>query len=231
MRVHGKWLSRAGLLAAALLTCVCFECKNCAAEPEPAASEQDGPDGGQHRVYVFMLHGLDPFDFANMHTVRGHVRSLGFCKTTFGQFFDADDFRKEINRIHQAHPNARFAVIGFSRGARAAHDMVNDLRADGVTINLLVYLDGKGLTYISDPRLDNVERTVNVRARGLVLLSPRIEGAENMEVPVWHYSSPTYPGVLKMLTQELTQVATFTVEVLPAKGSATDAKAKPPAPR
>jgi hypothetical protein len=206
MRVRGKWLLVAALVA--LSGCLRFVRSICPPEPAMTAPCQGLPEFFRDHVHVFLLHGLDPFDCANLVGVRDYVRYLGFCNTHYGQYFDAGHFRKEICQIRQADPFARFVVIGFSRGARAAHDMVHDLQADGVTISLLVYLDGKGLMYYTDPRLENVERTVNVRAPGLVWQSPCIDGAENLDVPVWHFATPTYPRVLEVLAQELTIVAT-----------------------
>jgi hypothetical protein len=233
MRVRRTWLSplAVGLLAAGLLAlpgCLRFVRTICPPEPAQTAPCQGLPDCYRDHVYVFMLHGLDPFDCCNLLGVRDYVRFLGFCNTTYGQYFEACWFRKEICRIREADPYARFVVIGFSRGARAAHDMVNDLRGDGVVVSLLVYLDGKGLMYYTDPRLENVERTVNVRAPGFVWQSPCIDGAVNVNVPVWHFAAPTYPRVLEVLAQELTLVAANPPVVLPPHVIPAPAAPNPP---
>jgi hypothetical protein len=223
MRVRGNWLLAAGLVL--LSGCLRFVHPICPPEPALTAPCQSLPDLCRDHVYVYFLHGLDPFDCANLVGLRDYVRFLGFCNTAYGQYFDAGHFRKDICKIREADPFARFVVIGFSRGARAAHDMVADLRADGVTISLLVYLDGKGLMYYTDPRLDNVERLVNVRAPGCVWQSPVIDGAENLDVPVWHFASPTYPTVLDALARELLIVAGTHTSFAPVP------VATPPAPR
>jgi hypothetical protein len=221
MRVRRIWLLAAVLLA--LSGCLRFIHPICPPEPARTAPCQGLPDLCRDHVYVYLIHGFDPFDCANMVGLRDYVRFLGFCNVRYGQFYEADHFRKDICRVRLEDPAARFVVIGFSRGARAAHDLADDLRADGVAISLMVYLDGKGLMYLRDPRVENIERTVNVRTPGAVWQSPCIEGAENLDVPVWHFSAPTHPSVLDVLAQELMLVAAAPpavgVLVLPAPGA------------
>ncbi len=222
MRVRGTCL-----LAAVLFTLAgCLRCVHpiCPPPPELTAPCQGLPDLCRDHVYVYLLHGLDPFDCANLFGVSDYIRYLGFCHVRYGQFYEAGCFRKDICRVRQEDPFARFVVIGFSRGARAAYDLADDLRADGVMLSLLVYLDGKGLMYLRDPRPENVERIVNVRAPGLVWQSPCIDGAANLDVPVWHFSTPTQPSVLDALAQELMMVAAtppaVSLMVLPAPAPA-----------
>jgi hypothetical protein len=177
--------------------------------PPPAAAppSQALPDAARDRVHVFLIHGLDPLDWGNMRGLCEQVNCLGFRRTHYGQCFDAPAFQEEILRLHCAEPDARFVVIGFSFGARKAWDLSRTLCAEGVPLDLLVCLDGKGLGMVSGDG-PGACRFVNVIAPGCLLKAPMLMGAENLELSgVWHYGAPTHPQTLGMLACELTALA------------------------
>jgi hypothetical protein len=174
----------------------------------PAAMPcEDLPASCREHIHVFLIDGLDPFDFANLRGVRDYVNALGFQNTHYGQFFDTETFRKDIRRIHQEDEAAHFVVIGFSMGARLARGMVESLQGDGVHVDLLVYLDGKSLMYVSRDAPGNVDRILSASGPGVVWTAPQLSGAENLVLSdVWHYGVPSHPRTLEALSRELATV-------------------------
>src|SRR5947209_16960549 len=54
------------------------------------------PECCRHHVYVFAIHGVDPFDCANLSGVCAHLREEGYIKTWYGQCYHAWWFAHEI---------------------------------------------------------------------------------------------------------------------------------------
>jgi hypothetical protein len=163
---------------------------------------------GRSHVYVFFVHGLDPFDYANLSGVRDYVNELGFPKTYYGQFYHKSQFEKEIRTIRSDDPEARFVLIGFSLGANMVRSIANTARNEGITIDLLVYLGGNTLGNEERDQPDNVARVVNILATGWIFNGVWMDRAENIEeTDVYHFGSPTHPETLSMLARELTGIA------------------------
>jgi hypothetical protein len=174
--------------------------------PEKTAC-QDIPAPCREHIHVFLIDGLDPFGLANLRGVRDYVNALGFQNTHYGQFFEAETFRKDIRRIHQEDEAAHFVVIGFSLGARRARGMVESLQDDGVRVDLLVYLDGKGLMYLSPDAPGNVDRVLSASGPGVLWTAPQLPGAENVVLnDVWHFGVPSHSRTLEALSRELATV-------------------------
>jgi hypothetical protein len=176
---------------------------------EPTATAcQDLPAPCREHIHVFLIDGLDPCDLANLRGVRDYVNALGFQNTRYGQFYDAEPFGDEIRRIHKDDAAARFVVIGFSLGARRARGMVESLQGDGVHVDLLVYLDGKSLMYVSPDAPGNVDRVLSAVGPGVVWTAPQLPGADNVVLSdVWHFGVPSHPRTLEALARELAMVA------------------------
>jgi hypothetical protein len=170
----------------------------CAAVPQPC----------RNHVYVFLVHGLDPLDYANLTGVREHLNALGYIKTYQGQLYHGCHFAREIRRLHADDPDARFALVGFSLGANVARDIANAVADDGIHIDLLVYLGGNTLDNDPEDRPANVGKVVNILARGWVWNGADIADAENVEyTDVYHFGSPTHPHTLEVLSRELLAAA------------------------
>jgi hypothetical protein len=160
------------------------------------------------QVYVFIIHGLDPCDLANLRGVRDFVNQLGFRKTYFGQLYHAGFFESELHRIHHENPCARFVLIGFSYGANAARDIAQSANASDIPIDLLVYLGGNTLTNTPKDQPENVREIVNILAKGCIWNGAEMDRAQNLNVSdVYHFGSPTHPLTLETLARELAVIA------------------------
>jgi hypothetical protein len=201
------WHGRLAAFGAMLAAVGCAGRLQALPPPEVVQPCRALPDAARERVHVFLLHGLDPLDWGNMRGLCERVNCLGFRHTHYGQCYDAPAFLEEILCLRRAEPDARFVVIGFSLGARKAWELSQALCAEGVPLDLLVCLDGKGLGLASCGG-SGACRVVNVIAPGCLLKAPTLEGAENLELSgVWHYGAPTHPQTLEMLACELAAVA------------------------
>jgi hypothetical protein len=159
-------------------------------------------------VYVFFMQGTDPFDWANLEGINEYVQSLGFRQTWFGYFYHASQFKKEILRIHQQDPQARYVLVGFSLGANLMRDLTHDVAENGVYIDVLMYVDAKFIKDEPHACPANVCKLINFTAKGYLFSSGELEGAENYYISEgWHFASPTQPGVTEVLARELAHLA------------------------
>ncbi len=188
--------------------CLCFV--HPVDPPDKAAKKPccEVPSCSRSHVYVFFLHGCDPLDCADLAGVSDYVRSLGFNKTYYGQFYHCIHFTNEARRIHADDPDARFVVVAFSAGAMTAELMAHSLEKAEIKIDLLVYLDGFGLHKGAEARPQNVARIINVNSGDWVLAGPTLSGVENIRLSdADHFDTPSHRATLDLLARELTELA------------------------
>jgi hypothetical protein len=188
------------------------------------------PKPCRDHVHIFLVHGMDPLDSANLAGVRDYLHSLGFNQVYYGQLYHTGHFKKEVRRIHREDAEARFALIGFSFGANMVRNIAQDAKADGIHIDLLVYLGGNTLDNIPHDRPENAGHIVNILAKGCIWNGAQLDGAENINVPdVYHFGSPTHPATLQMLNRELARIAVAVpiVEIQPPPQIPEDAEPTP----
>lgn len=176
--------------------------------PEMAACCRETPACNRDHVYIFMIHGLDPCDLANMAGVREYANQLGFRKVYYGQLYHAGFFERELHRIHKERPEARFVLIGFSYGANAVRDLAHSAGREDIPIDLLVYMGGNTLKNSAEDQPQNAREIVNILATGCIWNGAQMDRAQNYNVTdVFHFGSPTHPLTLEVLARELTIVA------------------------
>jgi hypothetical protein len=159
-------------------------------------------------VYIFFMQGLDPLDHANLEGVKKYVQELGFHQAWFGFAYHAPHFKKEILRLRDKDPQARFVLVGFSYGCNVVRDMTHSLGKKDVHIDLLIYVDGKFLGNDPANQPDNADRLINIVASKQIANKCDMPGVENVSVPEkWHYGTPTYPATLLILVRELAALA------------------------
>lgn len=210
---HGRWLSR---LTAAIVAVACGATTSCMPflhKVDPPTKDQLVPSGSllgaaRHHVHIFFIHGMDPFDWANLAGVRDYVQSLGYIKTHYGQLYHTWQFKEELCRVHEEDPDARFVLIGFSFGANMVRNVALTAKEHDIPIDLLVYLGGNTLKDCDEDKPENALHIVNILATGCIWNGDHLEGADNLNYgDVWHFGSPTHPKTLDVLVEELTKVA------------------------
>jgi hypothetical protein len=166
------------------------------------------PDYSRDHVYVFLVHGMDPLDYANLRGMRDYLHQLGFNKVYYGQLYHTPYFKKELVRIHEEEPEAHFVLIGFSFGANMVRNMAVEARDHGIPIDLLMYMGGNTLENVPDDRPENALRIVNILACGCIWNGATLDGAENINLDdVWHFGSPSHARTIETLTRQMAAVA------------------------
>jgi hypothetical protein len=231
-----SWLRRVArpiVLATLLLPAGCMSYLNPIqpVPPESKACCAEVPNCCRSHVYVFFVHGMDPLDCANLNGLCEYVRSLGFIKTYYGQMYHTWYFQKEIVRLHEEDPEARFCLVGFSFGANLVRDICHAVEPQGIKVDLLVYLGGNTLHNVPEDRPSNAARIVNILATGCIWNGDTLDDAVNLNYPdVYHFGSPTHARTLTLLAEELAQVA-WRVPVVEYAHPATPAEEEAPTPR
>ncbi len=204
---------------------------------QPPATElvqpcQALPDCCRGQVYIFLINGLDPLDLTNLTGVRDHLQALGFRKTYYGQLYHTAYFEKEIRRIHQEEPEARFVLLGFSLGANMVRNIAHHVKSEGIDIDLLIYCGGNTLENIPEDRPENAHRIVNILASGCIWNGAWLDGAENVHaVDVFHFGTPSHPRTLEILDRELAVVATAVPIIHEAETAPSPTLEEAPTPR
>lgn len=214
MMQPGRCSRRFGSLCLAMLVltmgqgCLSFVHSLDAPPKEQLTQGENIPAPCRGRVHVFLIHGMDPLDLANLNGLTEYIQQLGYLKTHYGQLYHLWEFKKEIRRIHQADPQARFVLIGFSFGANMVRELANAVKEDGIGIDLLIYLGGNTLENTPENQPEHVVRIVNILAAGCIWNGAQLDRAENLHFTnVWHFGSPTHPRTRALLARELAAVA------------------------
>jgi len=240
MQQQGRWTRTLGglILALGLSTsagCMSFLHPVDPTGPELVAACRELPKCARDHVYVFIIHGMDPLDFANLEGLCKYMHDLGFNNTYYGQLYHTWQIEKDIRRIYHEDPEARFALIGFSFGANMVRSVTQHVNNEGIRIDLLVYLGGNTLDNVPADRPDNTGQIVNILASGCIWNGAWLDDAINEhETDVWHFGSPTHPRTLQILNEQLIVVAS-TVPVpaeptkIPSTPEPTPREVMPPA--
>jgi len=212
-------LTLAGLLAGVGGCCSCLNPVDPPAEPV-VQSCHELPKYCRDHVYVFFLNGFDPVNYGNLTGIREYVDTLGFHKTYYGQIYHVGYFADEIKQIHKEEPDAHFVLVGFGCGARKIRCLADQANAEGISIDLMVYLDGKlpdGMGLENGP----VFGTIRVGNSGSPSAGPNL----------WLIGNPTNHQSVEMLGQQLVHIAASIPAVEPAQPEQLPPPMDEPTPR
>jgi hypothetical protein len=216
---HGRHLVRAGLLAIAFMASASFCYAQDSSVPARTVAARSScqavPQADRDRVHVFFINGLDPLGSGNFRGVFEQVRQLGFQHVHYGQMYNQPSMKREVIRIHQHDPQAKFVVIGYSFGANLAASLARAVQTDGVAIDLLVYLAGDTMSNSPKNRPENARRIINITAHGCVFLlggvvwqGEDLDGANNLRLTgAGHGDVPTHERTIQLLVEGLVDVA------------------------
>ena len=155
------------------------------------------PEESKACVYVFLFDTYNPLSSGNLVGLRDHLHEMGFGKTYYGWPHHVDHFLAELQLVQAERPNARFAVVGFHRGATAARQFAAAASESGIMLDLAVYLEPGGLLAWEEAE---ALHTFTIRAPDLI-------GHEGGPAHVSKSMVPTHPMTLDILERELTLLA------------------------
>ena len=185
-------------------------------DPPPHLQQvcQRVPIDAKDRVHLFAINGMDPFYVGNLNGLCACMQQLGFRNVHYGESWHTTAIREQICAIRRCEPDARIAVVGFSLGANRACRLAQELKRDGVTIDLLVYIGGDTIDNVPASRPENVGQIVNITGHGylprggdLFYNGTDIDGAQNQRLNARHMLLPTRAETVEMLTLHLIAVA------------------------
>jgi hypothetical protein len=188
-------LTLAGLLAGVGGCCSCFNPVDPPAEPVIQTCHEL-PKYCRDHVYVFFMNGFDPVNYGNLTGIREYVDTLGFHKTYYGQLYHVGYFADEMKQIHKEEPDAHFVLVGFGCGARQIRCLAEKVNAEGISVDLMVYLDGKlpdGMGLENGPVVGTIHDGN---------LTPASAGPN-----LWLFGNPTKHQTVEMLGQQLMHIA------------------------
>jgi hypothetical protein len=161
----------------------------------------------KHKVHVFFVHGLDPFDLSNFQGLHDYIQSLGFIKTYYGWTYHGYFFDKQIRKLHEEEPDARLVLIGFSYGASMVRDLAHSLNAAGLAVDLVVYIDGVQSDKRPLRRPANAQRMINILAGSRSDRQMMTDAENHRHDNAGHFDTVAHPRTLQVLARALTDVA------------------------
>jgi len=152
------------VIVAGLSGCFC-----CSKREDPHLKEhrqlaQGLPLSCRNHCFLFFVHGCDPFDSIDMSGLVKRLQTLGYIKTHECQFCTNEEFIDDIRHVHERDPLAHFVLLGEGQGAEQARELAGTFQLDGITIDLLVYLNG-GAKVATEKPPANVMQVVNIQGK------------------------------------------------------------------
>jgi hypothetical protein len=163
--------------------------------PRPADTV---PEESKAQVYIFLFDTFNPLDTGSLVGVRDFLHHIGFGKTYYGWPHHADDFLSEIQLISADRPTARFAVIGYGSGAKAARDFAAAAGESGIVIDVSIYMEPRGLE-----SWDGTESALGT----FILRAADLSGTDHGLGRVKKSAVPTHPATLELVEREVTLMA------------------------
>ncbi len=204
----GRWLLVIGLAAVTGLSGCCTPHVIDPPRCDLVLACRGIPKDARDHVHIFIVHGADPLDWANIEGVRTYLAELGFCQTHLAQFWHLTQAIDDVKQVHREDPDAHFVLIGFSLGANMVSTITRCVKDDGIAIDLLVYCGGNSLMNKPRDQPDNAKHIVNILATGWFFNGAQMDRAENVTEPdVFHFGSPSHPRTMAMLLHHLTALA------------------------
>jgi hypothetical protein len=157
------------------------------------------------QLHIFIIHGWDPLDLAQLKKMTCCIREWGFPNVCLKKCHERKSLVADVAAIRAGNPCAQFAFIGYSAGANVARDAAIELHENcGIDVRLVVFLSGNLLGWGKSNSLPFVERVIHVRSWDDCLLAPKICRAEMHTVyRSWHYSAPHHPTTVCVIQEAL----------------------------
>jgi hypothetical protein len=152
-------------------------------------------------TYIFFIQGLDPLDCAGLEHLKEQMQELGFPKAWYGASCYSGHFKKEIARIQEDDPCARFVLVAYGHGVNTAHDLAQGVEGNGVHFDLMLCIGN------ATARPENVLRLVTLLPCGHSCIEQAQEAGEVQTINVRSSSLPAHKETIEWLAHELLAIA------------------------
>jgi hypothetical protein len=226
------WIMRTRLFASnALLSILvvasgcCFSSFNPVQPPPPDVIARC--EGLNHscleHVHVVVINGFDPSQITNAVGLAHYLETSGFPHIYYSTQWASYKYLERIREIKAADPSARIAVIGYSMGVCCARKLAQRSKEQGITVDLLVYMDAFAANHSPEHAATDAKRIVNIITvpRLGIFGSEPLAGAQNYQfLDVRHVNVPTDSLIVQRVLEEL--VALTSAGEMPNSGRATE---------
>ncbi len=233
-----RWQMRPYLVLLALTLCLsgCVSVFEPMPEPPTETREllQQLPPICRSKVYVIMVNGNDPLCLGGMVDLRDYIKKMGITNIYLGETCHEAWLDREIRILHRDIPDAHFVLIGFEYGADTVRRIAQAGIDAGATIDMLIYLEPKGLSFCYPPEEPKLLRTITIQNEGWLHHKEVPEDSELIPIETHCiYEAPTHSATIDLVTSELVNLAMSVPYVhpeLPKPVPLLDQVAPPPRP-
>jgi hypothetical protein len=225
-----RWLVAAGLTTGA----GCLAYLNpveppCAELVEPCKAL---PRCCRQHVHIFLVGGCDLLNCGNLTGTREYLLSLGYHQVWHGHPYSILAFDREIRRLHQCDPDARFVIVGYGAGCHFARALACGVKSDDIQIDVLAFLDGNAkLLALHGSKPENVTRFISLQADHLLTGPCPVRDADSVTIDTpWHFGVPTHEQTLHLLALEIADAAASVPCVMAAEHDSEPESAPTPRP-
>ena len=161
---------------------------------------------GLEHLHIVVINGFDPSEITNAHGLAHYLEASGFPHVYYTTQWASYKYHQRICEIRAADPSARIAVIGYSMGVCCARKLAQGLKEQGITVDLLIYLDAFAKNHSPEHSATDAKRIVNIITvpRLGIFGSDPLPGAVNYQfLGVRHVHVPTDSLIVERVIDEL----------------------------
>ena len=163
----------------------------------------------QNHIFLYLIHGLDPLDWADLNGVVRHCNNLGYHNVKLVQHHEGNAVIEHAVAAKSTDSQARMVIFGFSAGAASTRRVVRLLHeCHGINVDVVLYTGGIILLDTPYSRPEYVGKIIHILDGGRLIPGVPLTGAENHRfTDVWHFGTPTHPQTLSILDRELSRLS------------------------
>jgi hypothetical protein len=164
----------------------------------------------REHLHIIVINGFDPSQVTNAVGLAHFLETCGFPHVYYSTQWTSLKYVERIRDIKAADPDARIAVIGYSMGVCCARKLAQRSKEQGITLDLLIYLDAFAANHSPEHSSTDAKRIVNVITvpRLGIFGSEPLAGAQNYQfLEVRHVKVPTDSRIVECVLKELIALA------------------------
>ena len=129
----------------------CVSCGHDVCKPAlEAGPYSEAPTCDRRHVYAFLINGLTPCGPSGLDGLRLKLAERGFEKVYRGEVCHTVWMGREMKRVRNCDPEARFVIVGYGFGCGSAAGLARDAARDGFPVDAVVFLDPTGVKECRD---------------------------------------------------------------------------------